>query len=314
VANAAAVGAGLFVPVVLPPERHRLLALNPRGTRLAVSYNESDSVQVFDARTGREVTRCSGFKRLVGVEFLSAEVLLATAADGCFRCDLRRGRRDVLSAESWPAGTTVNPKGRMVALGVDSGLILYDARTGKMLRRLRTDLARGGPDPARGRCAAFSADGRYVAAALRSAYDHWYLVVVWEIQTRRRQRVFDTIAHALAFRDDTLSLALADDWGHINIYEPDQGEEPAVQFKVESLARALQFQAGGRLLTALLDKGTVIQFEGDTGRILRRQEPPDHDRIDSAVVNVNWSLFAGATERGVVVWPGASAEPHADAT
>jgi hypothetical protein len=248
---------------------------------------------------------------MIGVEFLSAEVLLVTAADGCFRCDLRRGGRDVLSSESWPAGNNLNPTGRIVALGVDSGLVLYDARKGEVLRQLRTDLAIGGPDPAKGRCAAFSAGGRYVAAALRSVYDHWYLVVVWEVRTGRRQRVFDTIAHALAFRDDTLSLALADDWGHINIYEPDQGEEPAVQFKVEYTARALQYQAGGRTLTVLLHKGSVIQFEGDTGRILRRKEPTGHEGIDSAVVSADWSRFAGATEGGVVVWPGDNAEPHA---
>jgi hypothetical protein len=308
VANARASGAGLVVPILLPPERARLLALNPRGTRLAVSHDESDSVQIFDARSGREVTRCSGFQRLAGVEFLSAEILLVTAADGFFRCDLRRGQRDMFVAESWPASTTVSPDGRMVALGVDHGIILYDTRKGEVLRRLGTDLASGVRDPAKGRCAAFSTGGRYVAAALRSTYDHWYLVVVWEIQTGRRQRIFDTIAHALAFRDDTLSLALADDWAHINIYEPDQGEEPAVQFQVEHTPRALQFQAGGQTLAVLLSKGSVIQLEEGTGRILRRTEPPGQDSIDSAVVSADWSCFAGATESGVTVWSGDSAE------
>jgi WD40 repeat protein len=310
VAKAEADGAALFVPVVLPPERERLLALNPRGTRLAVSCDVYDFVQVFDARTGREVTRCEGFRRIADVEFLSAEMLLVTASDGCFCCDLRRGKRDVLSSESWPSGTTVSPNGRMVALGVDYGLILYDARTRAVLRPLKTDFAWGGPDPAKGRCTAFSPGGRYVASALRSTYDHWYLVVVWELQTGRRQRIFDTIAHALAFRDDTLSLALADDWGHINIYERDQGEEPAAQFDVEYGACAMQYQADGRTLAVLLNKGSVIHFAAPMGRILRRKEPPTHHQLDSAVVSASWSHFAGATERGIVVWPGGKPEPR----
>src|SRR5262249_26116091 len=70
------------------------------------------------------------------------------------------------------------------------------------------------------------------------------------------------------------SLAVADDWGHINFYEPDQGEEPAVQLDVESLPRALQFRDRGRTLAAFLEGGGFIQLEARTGRILLRREPP----------------------------------------
>ena len=105
-------GSELFIPWEFPPEENRLLAFNPRGTRLAVSWEHADSVQVIDARTGQEVTLCSGFQRIVGIEFLSANVLLVTAYNGCFQCDLRGGGRKALSSESWPAGTTVSPKRR----------------------------------------------------------------------------------------------------------------------------------------------------------------------------------------------------------
>jgi hypothetical protein len=304
VVSVSPVASAFLVPVVFPPEASARLALNPRGTRLAVSWEDADSVQVSDARSGREVTRCSGFQRICGIEFLSANVLLVTASDGCFRCDLRLGERDVLSSELWPGGTTVSPEGRKVALGVKRGLILYDARKGHELRHLKTDLALGAGEDAEGRRAAFSAGGRYVAGALQQPYGWPYLVVVWELQTGRRQRVFDTIGHALAFRDDTLSLAVADDWGHINFYEPDHGEEPAVQFKVEYLPRAMQFRDGGRTLAVLLDGGAFVLFEAGTGRILRRKEPPAPDGLHGAVASVDWSRFAGATEGGVVVWPG----------
>jgi hypothetical protein len=297
----------LLVPAEFPPDRHRLLALSPRGTRLAVSWEDADSVRVIDARTGREATPCTGFQRILGLEFLAANVLLVTTSGGLFRCDLRGDGRDLLSSESWPAGTTVSPNGRLVALGVDCGLVLHDARKGQVLRRLQTYWAGLGPDPAKGRVAAFSAGGRYVAAALRSAYDHVSLVVVWEFQTGRRQRIFDTIAHALAFRDHTLSLALADDWGHIDIYEPDQGEAAATRFDVEYLPRALQFRDGGRALVVLLDGGGLVHFEAATGRALRRREPPAVAGLCGAVTSADWSHFACGTTDGVVVWPGDNA-------
>jgi hypothetical protein len=302
-------GASLFVPIAFPPEcGSRLLALNPRGTRCAVSWEDADSVRVFDARSGREVACRSGFRRVLGLEFLSANVLLVTASDGCFRCDLRGEERAVLSSESWSGGTTVSPDGRIVALGVKCGLILYDARKGRVLRHLKTDLALGARDDALGRRAAFSAGGRYVAGALRETYGPPSLVVVWELRTGRRQRVFDTLGHALAFRDDSLSLAVADDWGHINFYEPDQGEEPARQFDVEYLSRALQFRGGGRTLAVQLDGGAFVLWEAGTGRTLRRNEPPAETKLYQSVVSADWSRFAGAAEGGVVVWPGDAAE------
>jgi hypothetical protein len=296
-------GSVILIATDFPPEKHRLLALNPRGSRLAVAYEDSDYVQVFSSRSGREVTRSTGFQRIFGIEFLSADVLLVTAFHGCFRCDLRRGGRGVLSSESWATGTTVSPNGRIVALGVTRGLVLYDTRKGQVLRHLETYFAEGVRDIAQGRHAAFSAGGRYVAAALGTGYGWPYLVVVWEVHTGRRQRVFGTLAHALAFRDDSLSLALADDWGHIQIYEPDQGEDPALQFEVEYCPRALQFRDGGQTLAALLDGGGFIQFKAGTGQVLRRSQPPTDFKLFSAVASADWSCFAGATESEVVVWP-----------
>jgi hypothetical protein len=105
-----AVGSGLLVPIACPPNRDTLLALNSRGTRLAVSCERSDDVRVLDPRSGREVTRCTGFQQVSGIEF-STEVLLVTASHGCFRCDLRRARREVLSSEAWPTRTAVSPNG-----------------------------------------------------------------------------------------------------------------------------------------------------------------------------------------------------------
>jgi hypothetical protein len=88
-----------------------LLAFNPSGSRLAVSHENADHVQVFDTRSGTEVTRLTGFTRVTAVLFLSAEVLLVAAFGGCFRCNLRRGGRDLLSPEGWQTSVTLSPDG-----------------------------------------------------------------------------------------------------------------------------------------------------------------------------------------------------------
>jgi hypothetical protein len=316
VAKAGAGDAGLFVPFAFPQkdDDRPLLALNPRGTRVAISWEGADSVQVIDARTGRAVRSFTGLDYVHGVAFLSATVLLVTTDKGCVRFDLARSGRKVLLSESGLGSINAGPNGRIVALGVERGLVLYDTRKGQVLHRLKTDLADRTSDPVMGRRAAFSAGGRYVAALLTEGYYRAYLVVIWEVRTGRRQRVFDALAHALAFRDDTLSLAVADDWGYLKVYEPDQGEEPAVEFKykeVDYLARAMRFQAGGRTLEILLDKGSVIRVVARTGRVQGQTEPPARDGLYRAVASADWSVFAAATQDGIVVWPSDRAEPGA---
>lgn len=157
------VGSARLLPVDFPPEGDRLLAFNPPGTRLAVSCQDTDHVQVFDPRSGKEVTRITDFFRISGIAFLSAEVLLVTAFGGCMCCDLRRGTRGLLSPGGWQTSTTVSPNGRLVALGVKWGVELYDVRKGQVVRNL---IVFYDPDHY-GHKVAFSPGYRYVAVGLR---------------------------------------------------------------------------------------------------------------------------------------------------
>jgi WD40 repeat protein len=299
---------GRFVPFAFPEEGERLLALNPRCTRLAVSCEDTDFVQVFDPRSGRKVKRCKDFYRVFSLEFLSDDVLLVASARGCFRCDLRRGGgRDVLPSEGWQWRTTVSPDRRVIAVGGQGTLALYDAGTGQLVRRLWTNFTYNHSSG----CAAFSADGRYVATGLRAGREA-PLVVVWDAHTGRRQRVFDTEAFALAFRGDALSLAVALD-GAIYLYEADQGEAPATELKVAGLADALQSRDQGRALAALMSGGGFAQVRADTGEVMRSLPPPAEAKPREVVPSPDWSLFAGATADGVVLWPGDRAEARAAA-
>jgi hypothetical protein len=297
----------LFVPFAFPKtgDDRPLFALSPNGARLAVSWEGADSVHVFDARTGRAVTSCKSLKHVYCVAFASANALLAATEKGCVRFDLTRRRRETLLSDPTLRSIDMSPDGRIVAFGIERGVVLYDTRKKQVLHRLTCDLMGRGFDGVWGRLTAFSTGVRYVACAILDWYYHASFVVIWEVQTGRRQRVFDALARALAFRDDTLSLALADDWGYFKAYEPEQGEEPAVEFKyceVDYTARALSYRAQERAWELLLDKGTVVRIAAGTGKVTRHAAAPAREGLQRAVVCADWSTVAAAMEDGIAVW------------
>src|SRR5262245_15953061 len=156
-------GSELFIPWTFPPQDDSRsapeltrLALNPRGNWLAVSHENADHVEVFDTRSGGKVTGLKGFKSVTGVLFLSAEVLLVTAFGGCYRCNLRRGGRDLLSDRGWQAGVALSPAGRVLAIGEQYGLLLHDLVNSKAVRQLQAVYN----SDHTGHRAAFSAHGR----------------------------------------------------------------------------------------------------------------------------------------------------------
>jgi hypothetical protein len=299
-------GSERFIAREFPPDGDRLLSLNPRGTRLAVSHENADHVQVFDTRSGAEVGRLTGFTRVSAVLFLSAEVLLVAAYGGCFRCNLRLGGRDLLSPEGWQTSVTLSPDGRKLAIGVRIGLSLYDLARKKEVRRFEACF-----DPGAGAFhAGISPGGRYLAATLYEGGRAGGIVVVWDARTGRRQRVYDTRGYAFAFRGDTLTLAVSADSGYVEIYEPDEGEAVARRFFFDyHIPRAMEFRDRGRTLAMLLDDGEFVQVDAGTGRVRRRLPPPAGQTPYEGVTNADWTLFAGATDAGVVVWPGDRASP-----
>ncbi|HYT87763.1 MAG TPA: hypothetical protein VEL76_03490 [Gemmataceae bacterium] len=126
------------------------------------SHEFADFVQVFDTRSGEEVARGTGFKHVSGVLFLSADVLLVAAFGGCYRCNLRRGGRDLLSDKGWQTGVTLSPDGRALAIGEDFGLAWVDLVKKKETHRFGACFL----SVHQGYCAGFSPGGRYLAGDL----------------------------------------------------------------------------------------------------------------------------------------------------
>jgi WD40 repeat protein len=195
---------------------------------------------------------------------------------------------------------TLSPNGRKLAVGVRVGLSLYDLAGKKEVRRLEVCF---NPEDTAFH-AGFSPGGRYLAAGLQEGGRAGGIVVVWDARTGRRQRVYDTQGYAFAFRGDTLTLAVAADSGLVEIYEPDEGEAVARQFFFEyRLPTVMEFRDRGRTLAMLLQGGEFVQVNAGTGRVLRRLPPPAGQIPYEGVTNADWTLFAGATDAGVVVWP-----------
>jgi hypothetical protein len=291
-----------------PEDADHVLAFNAAGTRLAAGCDRgAKHVYVFDPRSGREVARPGDLEGVTGLAFLAPEVLLIVHLGRCLRCDLRKDRREQLWPEdashvpgqipwSW-LSAAVSPDRRTVALGAGEELILYDAIKRRVRRRLTSLQDYFSP-----RHIVFSAGGRYVAARVSAGDRGPWLIVVWDAHSGRRQRTFQAgdFARPLAFRDDTLTLAVEDHG--LQLYEADQGEEPAVRSAVGSWVTAVQFGPRGPMLTALLDNGTCLRVRRRTGEVVHSVAPPTQRTLGYATPNADWSRLAAAAKGGVFVW------------
>jgi hypothetical protein len=292
-----------------PDAEDHVFAFDAEGTRLAVGWHKADHVLVFNPRSGREVARLADLPAVTGLQFLSSNVLLVTQRDCCLRCGIRQGDRKQLTEEGhWIAGIAVSPDGRVVALGENEFLVLYDAARWRVRQRLARFAWSGSPH-----YIVFSSGGSYVASSV--CMDKQDFIVVWDAQNGRRQRTFEVGqgARPLAFRKDTLTLAV--DGGGVNgrllLYKADEGEEPPRTYELEDYANAVQFRDRGRMLAVLLDGGGMVFLETETGQVQRRIPPPARSPLRRTRPSRDWSLCAAIAEGGVFAWSSGRTEPAA---
>jgi WD40 repeat protein len=287
-----------------PDDDNHLLTFNARGTRLAAACDRADHVLVFDPRSGRQVARLEDLPSVSSLAFLAPGVLLIgqqhyvkggkRRPGRCVRCDLRRGRREIV-LEEYLRNVAVSPNGRVVAVGESAGLVLYEAARWRVRHRLTPLPGYGGAWNT-----VFSRGGRYVATSLYGPQND-YLIAVWNTEDGRRQRTFEAAqsARPLAFREDTLTLAVGGSHEELLLYQEDEGEEPAAAYPLRDYASAVQFR--DRALAVLLDGGVYL-LHAETGRLRRRLPPPEGRVLRYATPSADWSVFAVAAEGGVFVW------------
>jgi hypothetical protein len=283
------------------------LAFNAAGTLLAASSEEAqaDYALVLEVPTGREVARVTElWMRDCGNFEFFGDRLLGVADAGIVCRDARSGTLETLWADEGVRlqSATIAPDGRWLAIGIVGGLILHDL-VNKSSRQLETYYD--------SRCyrATFSPGGRYVAAHLVGNHTH-SMVMVWDTEKGRRWRSFPAGIYPdpMAFRDDTLALAVGS--GQIQLFEPDQGEDPVATYSVAGYACAMQFRNGGDVLAIAAGyPGGLTLLETATGQVRGRVDPPGNREIGQSQPNADWSMIASATDGGILIWGTGLARP-----
>jgi hypothetical protein len=277
------------------PERPEHLAFHARGTWLAAACEEADYAVVLDITTGREFARVTEVTLMAGTTFEFFGDRLLAIWDGVVLCNPIDGSRETLWIEDgvYPKSATLSPEGRLLAIGVRGGLILYDLAR-KQSRRLETYLDGVPSRPT------FSPGGRYVAADF-FPYGGPCEIIVWDARDGRRWRTFPAgrSLATVAFRGDTLTLAIGQ--SGFAMYEPDQGEEPTAIYELGEMPCAMQFRGDGQLAATCYGKGLIL-LETSTGQVLCRVGSPGNREVGYCQPNADWSVIAGGTDGGILLW------------
>jgi hypothetical protein len=286
-------------------QRADRLAWNATGTLLAVTSEEAqaDYAVVLEIPSGREVARVTElWMRDCGTFEFFGDRLLGCADSGIVCRDVRSGILETLWAANGVRhqSATISPDGRWLAIGIVGGLILHDL-VDKSSRRLETYY--------QSRCyrATFSPGGRYVAAHL-NGQSPFSMVMVWDTEQGRRWRSFPAGIYAdpMAFRGDTLALAVGS--SQIQLFEPDQGEDPVATYSGAGYACALQFRNGGDVLAIAAGYGAgrygggLTLLETATGQVRGRVDPPGNREVGQSQPNADWSTIASTTDGGILIW------------
>jgi len=281
---------------VVDPQR---FAFNAANTLLAVGSRDEDVAVILDLADGRERARVEGIQLsdLEAFEF-SGDKLLAIRDGTCVFYDVRRGEFETVFTPDGlhPQSATVDPTGRLMAVGVEQGLILYDLQKRKVRRRLGTYIDGAPLNPG------FSPGGRFVAADfITEAYGDFLLV--WDTADGKRWRTLEISSGDLvvAFRGDTLSFVLGQNG--LDLYEPDQGDEPVARYPKPDYPEAVAFRDGGKTLAAVGYKDGLVMIDVATGRVKQAVDRPDGREIGYSAPSADWSLIASTTQEGVLVWP-----------
>jgi WD40 repeat protein len=283
-----------------PDNDHFLMRFSPGGTRLAVATEEDDWVVVLDVPSGSLVHRFTGQRRLSGLLFLSEDRILLFGGKGPSLHDLAthgqkvRWKGEALHGSNGWTG----PQPGLIVLG-GRGLSLYDLANGQYLRRFPTVLDGDVT------CAAFSLDGRHVAADSFRDLD-FRLIQVWDVHRGRLFRLFPVAlgqgeAAGVAFSPDGRLLAVSVGSG-VSLYGWED-LDPVVYHNLGiSITRGLRFSPSGRSLELVSFDGEMTRVDPDSGRVLRRVPPPEGYEVYACAVSEQ-GLAAGVAGSSVLLCP-----------
>jgi WD40 repeat protein len=282
-------------------EKFRTLALSPQGPSLAAGSWDQPSLSLWQLDRGDKPRRLPGHKGGVhALAFSRDGKLLASAGwDGMIQLSdpdkgavLRRfgeGLRGPQGeGEVSVTALALSADGKVVASGDHGAVLLWDAATGKRIRRM----------PAVGLVysVALSADGRYLASASQDKIELWDVATGAELWPGQGHR--DRL-YAVAFSPDGKLLATGGYDRAVILWEAATGRLVR-RLPHEGQVTSVAFSPDGKTLAAGSRDKTVVLWDPSTGRVRNRLQGPDDEGFGVAFSPDGQVLAIGGGMDGVI--------------
>jgi hypothetical protein len=295
------------------PEDVGRLLFSPSGLLLATTRcggddDRRDVLRLYDALRGRELGHAEGLAPSFALAFTSVRELVIIEEHRCLLWGPDTGEARTLWEDAddptWAevqrfTGGTASPDGKLLALALESMILVIDLPSGKVRHRLQTpaetevwydDLALAGP---------------YLAAICRAERHVYTFAILWDLMRGRRLRTYDLTPlsepYCLTLHPQGEALAVAEN-GAIYAYGLD-GEDVLDGFKPFRSDRtfALQYSTDGRALEAVSGQ-RALRLDARTGKAVEALKLPTAFDWPRAAIDPAGDKVALAQGQNVEVW------------